>query len=53
MIDIYSIPELKHYIFKKIKASYTKIRKIKTIDQQEDYVKKHKNKLVEKYLRYE
>ena len=53
MIDIYSIPWFKHYVLKKIKTSYTKIRKIKVIDQQNDYVKKHKNKLVEKYLKYE
>lgn len=53
MIDIYSIPQFKHYILKKIETSYTKIRKIKAIDQQDDYAKKHKNKLVEKYLKYE
>ena len=57
MIDIYAIPNIIFHIPRKVKESYTKIRKIKRIEDKFDpfnlQYKKCKNKLVKKYLKYE
>ena len=57
MIDIYAIPNIILHIPRKIKESYTKIRKVKRIEDKLDpfslQYKKCKNTLIKKYLKYE
>ena len=57
MIDIYAIPNIILYIPRKIKETYTKIRKIKRTEDKLDpfnpQYKKCKNNLFKKYLKYE
>ena len=57
MIDIYAIPNIVYHIPKKIKESYTKIRKIKKIEDSLDpftaNYRRCKHSLIKKYLKYE
>ena len=56
MIETYTMPNTIFYLPKRITERYTKVHRIEKITEQEDFVeerRKHKNKLIEKYLKYE
>lgn len=56
MIETYTMPNTIFYLPKSITERYKKVHRIEKLIEQEDFVKerkKHKNKLMEKYLKYE
>ena len=56
MIETYTMPNTIFYLPKRITERYTKVHRIEKLIEQEDFVekrKKHNNKLIEKYLKYE
>ncbi len=56
MIETYTMPNTIFYLPKRITQRYTKVHRIEKMIEQEDFVeyrKKNRNKLIEKYLKYE